>query len=158
MDYVQMIVLYRVSIVIGGILCIYFGYKLFYIAKEKQGDFKIKTGGSTEVSVSDVAPGVFFALFGAGILVFSITNGISVDSKTTSPAPTGTSPGLASAVPVPHSTQPDTNITEEQDIEEGFPPPPPPPPFEEELTVHGIGGPDSKPDVHNIKRLIISPF
>ncbi|MFZ2525868.1 MAG: hypothetical protein WAW87_11225 [Candidatus Ferrigenium altingense] len=78
MDPILLFMLYRMLIVLGGILCIYFGYKLFYVTKTKQGDFKIKTGQNYELSLSDVAPGVFFALFGAGVLVFSLTNGITI--------------------------------------------------------------------------------
>ncbi len=78
MDPVFLFMLYRMLIVLGGILCIYFGYRLFYVIKTKQGDFKIKTGQNYELSLSDVAPGVFFALFGAGVLVFSLSNGITI--------------------------------------------------------------------------------
>ncbi|MEY9334260.1 hypothetical protein ABH911_004571 [Pseudomonas protegens] len=78
MDPVLLFMVYRMLIVAGGILCIYFGYRLFYVVQLKQGEFKIKTGENYEVSLSDVAPGVFFALFGAGILVFCLTNGITI--------------------------------------------------------------------------------
>ena len=78
MDPVLLFMIYRMLIVVGGVLCIYFGYRLFYVVQLKQGEFKIKTGESYEISLSDVAPGVFFALFGAGILVFCLTNGITI--------------------------------------------------------------------------------
>jgi hypothetical protein len=83
MDPILIFMTYRILIVLGGILCIYFGYKLFYVVQLKQGEFKIKTGESYELSLSDVAPGVFFALFGAGILVFCLTNGIIIKPVTT---------------------------------------------------------------------------
>ncbi|WP_408598052.1 hypothetical protein [Pseudomonas sp. PLMAX] len=70
--------IYRTLIVLAGILSIYWGYKLFYVMKLKQGEFKVKTGENYEVSMSDVAPGVFFALFGAGIIIVSLINGITV--------------------------------------------------------------------------------
>jgi|APLak6261667961_1056064.scaffolds.fasta_scaffold02239_1 hypothetical protein len=78
MDPVLLFMIYRMLIVVGGISCIYFGYRLFYVVKTKQGDFKIKTGQNYELSLSDVAPGVLFALFGAGVLIFSLINGITI--------------------------------------------------------------------------------
>ncbi|SER06081.1 hypothetical protein SAMN03159444_03122 [Pseudomonas sp. NFACC02] len=78
MDYIQSLILYRASIVLGGIICIYFGYRLFYVVQAKQGDFTVKTGEKLELSLKDVSPGIFFALFGAGILVFSLVNSIKI--------------------------------------------------------------------------------
>jgi len=78
MDPVLLFVLYRMLIVLGGILCIYFGYRLFYIVTTRQGDFRLKTGQNYEVRLSYVGPGVFFALFGAGVLAFSLINGITI--------------------------------------------------------------------------------
>jgi len=78
MEPILIFMTYRILIVLGGILCIYFGYKLFYVVKLKQGEFKIKTGQNYELSLSDVAPGVFFALFGASILIFCLTNGVTI--------------------------------------------------------------------------------
>ena len=78
MDPILLFMLYRMLIVLGGILCIYFGYRLFFVTKTKQGDFKIKTGQNYELSLSDLAPGIFFALFGASVLVFSLINGITI--------------------------------------------------------------------------------
>lgn len=98
MDPTLIFMTYRILIVLGGILCIYFGYKLFYVVQLKQGEFKIKTGESYEVSLSDVAPGVFFALFGAGILIFCLTNGIIIKSVPADETDgTGTSAGAPNA-------------------------------------------------------------
>ncbi|SAL50043.1 hypothetical protein AWB70_04010 [Caballeronia cordobensis] len=71
------LVFYRVLIVIGGILSIYFGYRLFQIDKQTQGDFGIKKGESYELRLRDVALGVFFALFGAFVLAISLFNGLT---------------------------------------------------------------------------------
>lgn len=78
MDHVMIFMIYRMFIVCGGILSIYCGYRLFYISKEKQGELRVKTGANTELSMSDVAPGIFFALFGAAILVFCLLNGVTI--------------------------------------------------------------------------------
>lgn len=81
MDHIFIFMLYRMLIVCGGIASIYFGYKLFYIVKEKQGELRVKTGGDMEVHLSDVAPGVFFALFGAGILISSLAYTIKIEPE-----------------------------------------------------------------------------
>ena len=78
MDYVLLFMIYRILIVLGGILCIYLGYRLFFVAQTKQGDLSIKTGEHQELKLRDVAPGVFFALFGASILTFCLLNGITI--------------------------------------------------------------------------------
>ncbi len=63
---------FEVIIALAGALSIYYGYRLFYIAKEKQGQLRIQTGKDQSLSMIDLAPGIFFALFGAGILVASL--------------------------------------------------------------------------------------
>ncbi|MGY6125391.1 hypothetical protein ACW9YV_07830 [Paraburkholderia strydomiana] len=98
-----MLVFYRVLIVIGGILSIYFGYRLFYIDKQTQGDLQIKKGETYELRLRDVAPGVFFALFGALVLTFSLINGLTVksgDIADTHPAAVGGVTRDAASAPV----------------------------------------------------------
>ena len=58
----------RVIIVIISGLSIFFGYKLFYLVTERQGNLIIKDKNRS-LALSDVGPGVFFALFGAIVLV-----------------------------------------------------------------------------------------
>lgn len=65
-----------VAVIIGG-LCIYLGYRLFlHIPEEKEGAGKIILPGGISIYISRVGPGVFFALFGAIIVAFSIYQGI----------------------------------------------------------------------------------
>lgn len=78
MDHVHLFMIYRILIVLGGILCIYLGYRLFFVVQTKQGELSIKTGEHQELNLRDVAPGVFFALFGASILTFCLLNGITI--------------------------------------------------------------------------------
>jgi hypothetical protein len=97
-----MLVFYRVLIVIGGILSIYFGYRLFYIDKQTQGDLQIKKGENYELRLRDVAPGVFFALFGALVLGFSLLNGLtfkSGDVPDLRPAVVGATTSDAASIP-----------------------------------------------------------
>jgi hypothetical protein len=101
MDPMLLFITYRLLIVLGGILCIYFGYRLFYVVKTKQGEFRIKTGTAYELAISDVAPGVFFALFGAGVLVFSLLNGITIKPQT--PATSSDSSSVTVPRPAEHA-------------------------------------------------------
>ena len=69
------------GVLIGGLL-IYFGYRLFLDLRGKRGrdggtgDFSL--AGGTKLKLSKVGPGVFFALFGAGLIVFSLTRSVSL--------------------------------------------------------------------------------
>ena len=71
----------RLIIALGGILSIFLGYKLFYIAAVKSdsgADFK---SALFSASFTKVGPGVFFALFGAYIMSTSITTQIDIKSE-----------------------------------------------------------------------------
>jgi hypothetical protein len=61
----------RILVVIFGGASIYFGYRLFYLIKQKQGDLRIQ-GKEFKLSLSDVAPGIYFALFGSLLLTFNL--------------------------------------------------------------------------------------
>jgi hypothetical protein len=73
-----------IGVIIGGLL-IYFGYRLFLSLPGKKsrdggtGDFSI--AGGTKLKLSKVGPGVFFALFGAGLIVFSLTRSVSLTTS-----------------------------------------------------------------------------
>ena len=65
-----------VAVVIGG-LSVYLGYRLFlHIPEQKEGEGKIDLPGGISIFVTRVGPGVFFALFGAVIVAFSVYHGI----------------------------------------------------------------------------------
>lgn len=63
----------RILITLGGIISIWLGYKLFDKALPNNGTFDGGAGGWT-LRMHNIAPGVFFAIFGAAALVFSITH------------------------------------------------------------------------------------
>ena len=66
-----------VAVAIGG-LCIWLGYRLFNaIPEQRDGEARIKFSGGISVYVARVGPGVFFALFGAAVLVVSLHSGIT---------------------------------------------------------------------------------
>jgi len=80
-----MVIIFRMverilGVLIGGVL-IYFGYRLFLSLGSKRG----RDGGAgdfsfagTKIKLSKVGPGVFFALFGAGLIVFSLVKPVSL--------------------------------------------------------------------------------
>jgi hypothetical protein len=78
MDYksaaILSITIFHLTILAGGILSIYLGYRLFILAagaKASDGAFRFKDWA--EIKLTKVAPGVFFALFGAAILIYSVS-------------------------------------------------------------------------------------
>jgi hypothetical protein len=76
----------RILVVVIGGLCVYLGYRLFLrIPEQKEGEGKIEFPGGVSIFVTHVGPGVFFALFGAAIVSFSLYKGI-VSSR---PGPDG---------------------------------------------------------------------
>ena len=94
------------SILIGGML-IYFGYRLFLNLPGKRGrdggSGEFSLGGANKVKLSKVGPGVFFAIFGAGLIAYSFAKPMKVNipgaasSAQTSPAAQG-APNAASGV------------------------------------------------------------
>lgn len=65
-------VLERLLIVIFGGAALYWGYKLFSITTSEAGKL-IAQRGEWKFQLSQVGPGVFFALFGASILVYALS-------------------------------------------------------------------------------------
>jgi hypothetical protein len=76
------------SILIGGML-VYFGYRLFLSLPGKSGrdggsgEFSLGRGG--KVKLSKVGPGVFFAIFGAGLIAYSFAKPMKVNIPATAP-------------------------------------------------------------------------
>lgn len=68
-------------VIISG-ATIYFGYKLFYLVTERQGKLQIE-GKDTQIGLSDVGPGIFFALFGSLILIIALFTQPYIERKTT---------------------------------------------------------------------------
>lgn len=70
------------GIFIGGML-VYFGYRLFLSLPGKgsgdggSGEFSL--GRGNKVKLSKVGPGVFFAIFGAGLIAYSFANPMKVN-------------------------------------------------------------------------------
>lgn len=67
------------SVAIGG-LAIYLGYRLFMSLEQRveEGEAKLFLPGDVSVYVGRVGPGIFFAMFGAGILIMSFLSPLNV--------------------------------------------------------------------------------
>lgn len=81
-----MVIIFRMverilGVLIGGVL-IYFGYRLFLSLAGKggrdRGAGEFSFAGGNKLKLSKVGPGVFFALFGAGLIVFSLVKPVSL--------------------------------------------------------------------------------
>jgi hypothetical protein len=77
------------SILIGGML-VYFGYRLFLSLPGKRGrdggSGEFSLGGANKVKLSKVGPGVFFAIFGAGLIAYSFAKPMKVNIPAASPS------------------------------------------------------------------------
>jgi hypothetical protein len=89
------------GVLIGGVL-IYFGYRLFLSLAGKRerdhgaGEFSL---AGNKIKLSRVGPGVFFALFGAGLIVFSLVKPVSltVSPRAVKSTSGGSKPGVIAA-------------------------------------------------------------
>ena len=76
------------GILIGGML-IYFGYRLFLSLPGKRGrdggSGEFSLGGANKVKLSKVGPGVFFAIFGAGLIAYSFAKPMKVNIPAAAP-------------------------------------------------------------------------
>jgi hypothetical protein len=70
----------RVLITLAGTGSLVLGFLLFRISVERGGEFSAGQKGAY-VKLKDVGPGVFFALFGAIVLVASAWNPISIKRR-----------------------------------------------------------------------------
>ena len=85
------------SILIGGML-VYFGYRLFLSLPGKRGGDRgsgeFSLGRGSKVKLSKVGPGVFFAIFGAGLIAYSFAKPMKVNIPAVQSAPSaGSGPG-----------------------------------------------------------------
>ena len=72
----------RIAAVAVGGMMVYLGYRLFSEVRGKgdsAGQFSLGSGKS--IKLSKVGPGVFFALFGTGLIVVSFMRGVEVSRK-----------------------------------------------------------------------------
>jgi hypothetical protein len=91
------------SILIGGML-VYFGYRLFLSLPGKRGSDggsgEFSLGRGSRLKLSKVGPGVFFAIFGAGLIAYSFAKPMKVNipaAAQTPATPSATSAPSAAA-------------------------------------------------------------
>lgn len=78
MDLLEYRMIERIAIVFFGGLSIYLGYRLFQYSDQAPGDGSFQFKDVVKIGLKSVAPGVFFAMFGAWILYSSINARIEV--------------------------------------------------------------------------------
>lgn len=91
----------RLLIVLIGGLSIYCGYRLFSIVSTDVGELAAK-GGSIQIRLLRIGPGVFFAFFGSAIVLFAMSQSMSV---TTSDPQTGAEQRFQGAFPTVANTE-----------------------------------------------------
>lgn len=70
-QFIQTDAIVRILAELGGILCMYLGYKLFQKGAVGNSDFAASKGDLT-FKIANASPGIFFALFGAAILCIGL--------------------------------------------------------------------------------------
>jgi hypothetical protein len=81
---------------LAGVLCVVLGYRLFIRLPEKTDSAgKVVLPGGISIWMSRVGPGIFFALFGAGIVAYSFSSAVKVTNES---APTQVAPDAAAPV------------------------------------------------------------
>lgn len=90
----------RLVIALSGALAIWLGYRLFLgMPLAERGTGKLQLPGGISIFISRVGPGVFFALFGAGVLAYGLHQ--SVQIAVTPPGVVGSPGDAAVATPAP---------------------------------------------------------
>jgi hypothetical protein len=88
------------GVLIGGLL-IYFGYRLFLSLPGKRGadtgTGEFSLAGGNKIKLAKVGPGVFFAVFGAGLIVFSLTRSVSLTMSRPATKPAESKPAVMAA-------------------------------------------------------------
>src|SRR5262245_25097049 len=69
----------RLVIALSGALAIWLGYRLFLnMPLAERGSGKLQLPGGISIFISRVGPGVFFALFGAGVLAYGLHQAVQI--------------------------------------------------------------------------------
>lgn len=62
-----------------GLMAVYLGYRLFLeLPRRREGESKLDLPGGVSIMLSRIGPGIFFALFGASMIVYSVTKPIEI--------------------------------------------------------------------------------
>jgi hypothetical protein len=77
----------------GGILCIYLGWRLYRDGINSAVNSEFSKGEQWKITLRSAGPGVFFALFGMGILVWIVHNQTEIQTLEPEPAEQGLNVG-----------------------------------------------------------------
>lgn len=90
----------RILLVLAGALAIYLGYRLFcLIPASANSEGKLEFPGGISIYLARIGPGVFFALFGAGLIGYSATKPIEFSIPSIMPAVAPSLPDQAKTGP-----------------------------------------------------------
>ncbi len=65
--------------ILVGMAAVFLGYRLFIeMPRRREGETKLDLPGGVSIMLSRIGPGIFFALFGAGMIIYSITKPIQI--------------------------------------------------------------------------------
>lgn len=65
--------------ILVGLTSVYLGYRLFLeLPRRREGETKLDLPGGISILLSRVGPGIFFALFGVGMIIYSITKPLEI--------------------------------------------------------------------------------
>jgi hypothetical protein len=89
----------RILLVLVGALAVYLGYSLFLrmpnATRGKQdGEGKIELPGGISIFLTRVGPGIFFALFGIGVIGYSVSKPVNLDFPSVPAATTASAGGI----------------------------------------------------------------
>lgn len=80
LDIFTYLIIYKIAVLFAGVTLAYMGFRLFLADKATAaGEFSAKAN-LLELKLSGAAPGVFFALFGAAVICFSVFKGVHYSS------------------------------------------------------------------------------
>jgi hypothetical protein len=68
----------RLLVILVGALAVWVGYRLFMALPERrEGESKLDLPGGVSIFMSRIGPGIFFALFGTGLIAYAATKPVS---------------------------------------------------------------------------------
>jgi hypothetical protein len=90
----------RLVIALSGALAIWLGYRLFLsMPLAEKGTGKLQLPGGISIFISRVGPGVFFALFGAGVLAYGLHQAVQLEVGASRAVMAAGAPGSATPAP-----------------------------------------------------------
>ena len=81
------VVAYKALALVVGLAFAWMGYRLFVLGiTEKSGDMELKGGSLFGVKITRAAPGTFFAVLGAAIVIYAVTQILQFSQTQATPA------------------------------------------------------------------------